>query len=250
MIRSPADSTAFDPAPFLASIETETTATLTAARRDLAAPVPTCEGWTVRDVLAHLGRVHRSVAEIVERRSTEIPPVEIPSAPGGEEVLEFFAEGATRMLLALGTLGPETPLYTWQGIDAGRFYFRRMAHELEIHRFDVESAFGEPGPFDAGMAVDGIDEVYEVLLPFSARRWERALPAGTLHLHRADGPGEWFVTGADGSVRMTHEHAKGDAAVRGSASDLYRFVWHRGSGPSVEVLGDATVAEAWAGLAP
>lgn len=239
-----------DPAPFLASIESETAATLAAARHDVTAPVPTCEGWTVHDVLGHLGRVHRSVSEIVEQRSLEIPAVEISRAPAGEAVLEFFAEGATRMVLALGALDPETPLYTWQGTDSGRFYFRRMAHELEIHRFDVEAAFGEPGPFDAGMAVDGIDEVYEVLLPFSARRWGRTLPGGTLHLHRVDGPGEWFVTGADGEVSMSHEHAKGDAAVRGSASDLYRHVWNRGRGTSIEVLGDVTVADEWAGLAP
>ena len=125
-----------------------------------------------------------------------------------------------------------------------------MAHELEIHRFDVEAAFGEPAPFAPDMAVDGGDEVYEVLLPFSARRWERALPTGTLHLHRTDGPGEWFVTGSGDEIRMTHEHAKGDAAVRGSASDLYRLVWNRGTGGSVEVLGDEAVAREWAALAP
>lgn len=239
-----------DPEPFIASIESEAAATAAAARRDLTAPVPTCEGWTVHDVLGHLGRVHRSVSEIVERRSLEIPDVAIPKAPAGEAVLEFFAEGAERLVRALRGLDPDARLYTWQGVDSGRFYLRRMAHELEIHRFDVEVAFGEPAPFDADMAVDGIDEVYEVLLPFSARRWERPLPAGSLHLHRTDGPGEWFVTGADGTVAMSHEHAKGDAAVRASASDLYRLVWNRGTGPSVEVLGDAAIADAWAALAP
>ncbi|HQR30574.1 MAG TPA: DsbA family protein, partial [Anaeromyxobacteraceae bacterium] len=47
-------------------------------------------------------------------------------------------------------------------------------------------------------------------------RGERPLPSGSLHLHRTDGPGEWLVRAVDGEVVSTQEHAKGDAAVRGS----------------------------------
>ena len=79
---------------------------------------------------------------------------------------------------------------------------------------------------------------------------ERPLPAGSLHLHRTDGPGEWLVQSVDGAVVATQEHARGDAAVRGSASDLFRFVWNRGAGSTVEVLGDPAVADEWAALAP
>src|SRR6478735_8851838 len=78
-----------DPAPFIASTRREGAATLAAARLGVDAPVPTCEGWTVHDVVGHLGRVHRSVSEIIERRAQEIPAVEIPKAPPGEAVLGF-----------------------------------------------------------------------------------------------------------------------------------------------------------------
>ena len=239
-----------DPAPFLTSIEVEGAATLRAGEAGLDAPVPTCEGWVVHDVLGHLGRVHRSVSEILERRSLEIPPVEIPKAPAGEAVLGFFADGLARLVAALRDIDLDQPLYTWAGEGTSRFYFRRMAHELSIHRFDAELAHGTPGPFDPDMAVDGIDEFYDVLVPFSARRWDRPLPAGSLHLHRTDGPGEWLVRALDGTVVASHEHAKGDAAVRGSASDLFRFVWNRGRGDSLELLGDTSVADEWAALAP
>ena len=239
-----------DPAPFIASIEAEGAATLRAGEAGLDAPVPTCEGWTVHDVIGHLGRVHRSVSEILERRSLVIPPVEIPRAPEGDEVLTFFAVGLDRLVAALRGIDLDQPLYTWAGEGTGRFYFRRMAHELAVHRYDAELAHGVPGPFDPDMAVDGIDEFYEVLVPFSARRWERALPAGSLHIHRTDGPGEWLVRAVDGAVVATHEHAKGDVAVRGSASDLFRFVWNRGRADGLEVLGDGAVADEWAALAP
>ncbi len=239
-----------DPAPFIASIEAEGAATLTAGEVGLDAPVPTCEGWTVHDVLGHLGRVHRSVSEILERRSLEIPPVEIPRAPAGDEVLAFFADGLARLVAALSDIELDQPLYTWAGVGTTRFYLRRMAHELEVHRYDAELAHGVPGPFDPDMAVDGIDEFYDVLVPFSARRWERPLPAGSLHLHRTDGPGEWLVRAVDGAVVTTREHTKGDCAVRGGASDLFRFVWNRGRAEGLDVLGDAAVADEWAALAP
>jgi uncharacterized protein (TIGR03083 family) len=239
-----------DPAPFIAATEREGSATLLAGRSGLDAPVPTCEGWTVGDVLGHLGRVHRSVAEILERRSLEIPDVPIPKAPEGEAVLGFFEDGLDRVVAALRSIDPDQPVYSWSGEGTGAFYHRRMAHELAVHRYDAELAHGVPAPFDPDMAVDGIDEFYDVLVPFSARRWERPLPAGSLHLHRTDGEGEWLVRVDGGGVVMTHEHAKGDVAVRGPASDLFRFVWNRGRSDELTTFGDEALAEEWASLAP
>jgi len=225
-------------------------AALAAGERGIDAPVPTCEGWVVADVLGHLGRVHRSVSEIIERRSPVVPDVAIPPSPEGDAVLGFFAEGLERVVVALLSIGPDEPVYSWSGAGNGRFYHRRMAHELAVHRFDVELAHGQPGPFDPDAAVDGIDEFYDVLVPFSARRWERPLPTGTLHLHRTDGPGEWLVQSVDGSVVTSHEHAKGDVAVRGGASDLFRFVWNRGRYDDLALFGDEAIASEWAELAP
>jgi len=239
-----------DPAPFVAATEREGLAALQAGRAGLDAPVPTCEGWTVADVLGHLGRVHRSVSEIIERRSLVIPEVKIPKPPPGAAVLGFFEDGLARVVAALGSIGPDEPVYSWSGQGNGRFYHRRMAHELAVHRFDVEAAHGRPAPFDPAMASDGIDEFYDVLVPFSASRWDRPLPDGSLHLHRTDGPGEWLVRAVDGTVVTTREHAKGDVAVRGSASDLFRFVWNRGRGDDLVMFGDEAVAEEWAALAP
>jgi hypothetical protein len=42
---------------------------------------------------------------------------------------------------------------------------------------------------------------------------------------------------------VTREHAKGDVAARGSASDLLRFLWGRAGADRLEVFGDdATLA--------
>ena len=42
----------------------------------------------------------------------------------------------------------------------------------------------------------------------------------TIHLHCTDVDGEWLLTGTAEGARVTREHAKGDVAARGSASDL------------------------------
>ena len=68
-------------------------------------------------------------------------------------------------------------------------------------------------------------------------------------MHRTDGDGEWMLKGDGDRVVVTEEHAKGDAAVRGSAEDLLLWIWGRSS-EGVEILGDTEVADAWRSLAP
>jgi uncharacterized protein (TIGR03083 family) len=235
---------------YVAAIEREGQAALAAGKAGLAAPVPTCEGWTVADVLGHLGRVHRSVCEIVERRAQQLPEITIPQPPEGDAVLGFFEEGVTRLARALAAIDPDEPVYTWSHLKTAGFYHRRMAHELAVHRYDAEAAHGAPAPFDADLAADGIDELYEVVLPQAIRRRPRALPQGSLHLHRTDGPGEWFLQPDGEGVVVTREHAKGDVAVRGPASDLLVYAWHRGTPDTLEVFGSADLAREWAELAP
>ena len=44
-------------------------------------------------------------------------------------------------------------------------------------------------------------------------------------------------------VVVTREHAKGDVAVRGPASDLLLFLWHRIPADRLDVVGDAALLE-------
>ena len=70
---------------------------------------------------------------------------------------------------------------------------------------------------------------------------------GSGHLHApgvpADEPSEWFVElGEAGRVTFRHVHEKGDAVLRGAASDILLRLWGRQSG--VEAFGDETVLAA------
>ena len=126
---------------------------------------------------------------------------------------------------------------------------RRMAHENGIHRWDAENAVGEPEPLDAELARDGVDEILDVAWRYHRTGPVTVFPSSTLHLHRTDGDGEWLLSSADDQLVVEHQHAKGDAAVRGTASDLNLLVWGRRQ-PALEVFGDQAVLDAWLALTP
>ena len=101
---------------------------------------------------------------------------------------------------------------------------------------------------DRSLAVDGIDEFYGVVAPFSIVRRSHPVPSGSLHLHCTDGDGEWLVAPRDGQLVLTHEHAKGAVAWRAPAVSLVLAAWGR-SKLGVDVFGDQSVSEEWSRLA-
>ena len=197
------------------------------------------------------GRVYRSVGRHVAERATEmIPADEIPRPPEGDAIVEWFEEGHRFVSEALAGADPDEAVWTWTGQSTMAFYFRRMAHETAVHRWDAEVAFGSPGPIDSDLATDGVSELFEVVLPFAVANWDMNLPDATLHLHRTDGDGEWLLANDGGRIQVSHEHAKGDAAVRASGTDLLLLSWERIGldSPGVETFGDADAARAWFAL--
>ena len=232
----------------LARIEADGARLLDVASTDLAAEVPACPGWDAARLVGHVGRVWRSVAAHVATRATEvIPGSEIPSPPDGEAVVAFAREGLGEVLAALRDTDPATPVWSWAGTDhsTAGFYIRRMHQETLVHRVDAEQAAGLSSVVDPDDGGDGVDELCSVLL---AGRTRGELPAGSLHLHRTDGEGEWLLEVVDGAVAVRAEHAKGDAAVRGSGDDLLLAMWARRPLDGLDVFGDPAVAAAWVAL--
>ena len=232
-----------DPDQHVAHVRADATAVLAAARAEPDAPVAACEGWDrttlIRPLCVPLGwaTVQAEAGPEEERRFRDAP------RPGeDDDVFDFFEAAIDRAVAALGSIDAEATFRTWAGPRPGAWFPRRMAHEVAIHRWD-----GAGGGFDADLAIDGIDELLEEFSPLvdPARLDGRAT---TLHLHSTDSDdGEWLVTLGPERVTSERTHAKGDAAVRGAASDLYLFAWNRVPlDDRFEVIGDRTAAERWA----
>jgi len=214
-----------------------------AAGAGLDAAVPTCPGWTVTDLLRHVIRGDdwaRTIVEQGKRGSTErVLPSDTDPSIAGEALVKAFRDGAAALLETLTSVDAATPVWTFSAQDrTAAFWQRRRSQETAVHRYDAESAAGTTTPIDTELAVDGIDEFLMIFLPRLADNFG---PVGdsTLHVHCTDADGEWLVTNRDGQVTVTREHAKGDVAARGSASDLLLFLWGRVPADALEVFGDA-----------
>ena len=205
--------------------------------------VPTCPGWTVKDLLDHCVTGDAWARTIVERGkagSTErVLPADADPSLHGAALVEAFREGARALVTELSTVSPDTPVWTFSSTNrTASFWQRRRSQETSIHRYDAQITAGAPTPLDAPIAVDGIDEFLTVFLPRLADNFGDVGDA-TVHLHCTDVAGEWLVARRDGELTVTAEHAKGDVAARGTASDLLLFLWGRVPADSLEVFGDA-----------
>ncbi len=236
-----------DRTSYLTSLRADVDLLLAAAGSALDRPVPTCPGWTCERLVRHMGRVHRWTAGWVA--SGEAPEVEQP--PTGDAVVAWARAGADEMIAALGRADPDAPMETWAGEQPAIFWPRRMAIEAAIHRFDAQSAIDDTTPVATALALDAIDEMFEVIVPFRGTG-DLGGTGQTIHLHATDpdleqvgGGGEWLVTFGPGAITVDHVHAKGDVAVRGTASDLLLLLWNRLDVAQVQVFGDTGLLDRW-----
>jgi uncharacterized protein (TIGR03083 family) len=230
-----------EPSAYLDTIRTNATALVDAAAASgLEAAVPSCPDWTVADLLAHVGRVHRW-AKGNSARSPEDgfwagAEIEIPepdARPG------WVRDGAEALISALDRPADE-PAWTFVPPHTVGFWQRRQAQETTMHRIDAQLAAGTTVPIDPALAADGIDELLW-LLP--RRPWAGPITGSgeTVHLHCTDIEGEWFIVFAPVGLQVERVHAKGDLAVRGAASDLLLWCSGRASVESLDVFGDAAL---------
>ncbi len=234
-----------------------------AGQAGFAAPVPACPGWQVRDLLKHLGYVHRWAAGYVRDQHTRwvdrLSEEEILSGGPSDDVLAaWFRQGHAELVRVLAAAGPETDCWTF--LDAPSpvaFWARRQAHETAIHRVDAEQAAAAgaarvagPPDIDPRFAIDGIDELIMGFLARDARRGRWDGPPAVLGLHAEDGAGgtaHWRVDSAPGRLAVSRETGLAGCDVTGPAARLYLLLWNRAGESGLAVRGDASQLAAFRG---
>jgi len=235
------------PDRYLDQIRSEAAAMSAAARvGELDARVPGCPDWSVYDLVAHTSGVHRWAAEMVRTRASRpVSRREMPAAPNGAAVIDWFDQGASELAAALEEAGPDVDVWNWSSSTKSLFWFRRQAQETAVHRWDTESASGQPRPIPSALAIDGIEELLSLWLPGLAAGQDGAGLGGSFHLHATDDNGEWTIQSRGGAVVIESGHGKADAAVRAPASDLLLFLWGRPVEAAVELFGDEAIPTRW-----
>jgi uncharacterized protein (TIGR03083 family) len=192
-------------------------------------PVAACPGWTVRDLVGHLGGVHRWAREII-----------LTGKPGAEprpegDLAAWFAEGADALIETLTTADPAASAWSFTTDRTVGFWRRRQALETVVHRWDAQSAVGEPERIAPALAAEGIWEVAELMLPRQVAK--RRIPPL---------PGPIRVVATD--VEATYVLGEGEpgATVRAPAEVLLLLLWQRAdpADPRLQIEGDAELADA------
>jgi uncharacterized protein (TIGR03083 family) len=202
----------------------------------LAAPVPTCPGWTVADLTRHVGEVylHKTLAMRDGVEPEDFPPKGLAD----EEPVALLDRAYAGLRAEFAARRPEDPAGAWYTPDQTvGFWIRRMAQETVIHRIDAELGAGQPvQPVPADLAVDGIDELLKVFVAFSVAEWGDYFTGilggspGRSYTVRTDSAA-WRVRTGPGRFEVTDGTGAGpaDVTVSGPPEAVLRWVWNRQS---------------------
>lgn len=255
-------------AAYLNAIRNDSDLIVKAGESDLTAAVTCCPGWSLGDLIQHLGDVYGFVTDVVETRAIDeerdVAPLDQHRSEKREQrgddfarspdLVPWFRSERGRLLEVLTGADPGERVWTWWKLEqrAG-FWQRRMAHETAVHRWDAQSAAGAPAPIERTLAADGVDEALATHAP--ERRSECDLPSNgeTYRFEATDAGVAWTVClGTDGVMvdRDGQAGSVADVSVRGTASDLVLFLWQRIAAGVLDVRGDVGMVDRWFELVP
>jgi len=225
---------------------------------ELSVEIPPCNGWTMRELVRHLGMIHLWAAATVAFPHDDWLDVdELPDlvpfwpelANGGEypadrELVGWYRDTLANLIAVLRSapadhecfsfLPAPTPLTMWA---------RRQASEIACHRFDAEVARGIATTYDPQYAADILDELLSGFAPRLSKI--EVDSTRTLHINATDVDEHWYLTiGPDGTT-TTREGSGADLTATGSAAELYLLFWNRTPDDTVELVGDTDLMDVW-----
>ncbi|TSE01825.1 maleylpyruvate isomerase family mycothiol-dependent enzyme [Skermania sp. ID1734] len=228
-----------DPDGHIAAVRRDGHRIINVAVDSLDRVVPSCPGWNVSDLVWHVGIVHL-FWRMVARGELDGPDAWTePDRPSDGDLVAWFGHGVDVTAEVLEGLAPDAPAWTWGRRKDVGFIRRRVAQETAVHGWDAANAVARNDPIDRMLAVDGIDEFIDDVLP--ALSHDLGGTAQRVCLRASDGRDEWTVRAGEGAV--TRISGRVDAVVTATASDLLLFLWGRRMPDEVAVDGDVAALQ-------
>jgi len=204
---------------------------------DPATPVPSCPGWTLKQLFRHVGRGNRWAAQIIaDHRASELDPRMVrdgkpPDDP--DAAIDWLNDGAQLIIDAVEVVGP-VRVWTFIGPRPAGWWIRRRLHEATVHRADAAHAVGSGFELAPELAADAISEWIELMANMSTE--PPPLERGqTMHLHATDdglGPTGEQLLGVPGEPLVelvVAGHENSHRAAIGPPGPA-RLLPHRGDG--------------------
>jgi uncharacterized protein (TIGR03083 family) len=215
-------------------IEGERLATSTMGS-DLESEVPHLPGMRLGEVVRHVGSVYRMVVSWLHDGER---PTSWQRAPAEDQtIVDYLRAGLLEVVHELARHDPLEGCPTWwpEHQNYG-FWYRRLAHETTVHRYDVQmsGAAAMVGGIPPEMAIDGIDEVLS--LWFTHRLG--VLGVSDVHPGRVAvraGNRRWIaqVTATGMSAWRADDDEDADATVSSDPAGMYLWLWGRRPGAHV-----------------
>lgn len=212
-----------------------------AAESDAA--VPTCPGWTVADLVAHVGQTLHWVSDIIERRVADPAqlPTEMATVPTEpDDWPAWLSAGGERAAEACSDEALEAPVFN-AAADArsgGEFWLSSLLNEAVVHGADAAYAAGREVDLDTDVAAHLISNHLAMLTSptWAAQRPESANAlrgAGETLLWRAtdasggSDTGRWFVERAPEGASRKVGSDEADVVIDGPAKSLLLILTRR-----------------------
>jgi uncharacterized protein (TIGR03083 family) len=210
--------------------------------------VPTCPDWALRDLVEHLGSVHRNWALTVAAGPRDTRPERpVWEAPKDLDALLAWSAESTRTLLdALREAGPDQGCWAWWDFphNAGAVA-RHQVQEATVHTYDAQITTGTPETLPEEAALDGVEEFLSSCVTTTVA-WPHE-PA-ILEFHATEGRSWRLVLSGDGArtTRGTdtdRDPAFGFASAHATAAELVLWFYNRIPLDSLQIDGDGHLFE-------
>ena len=205
-----------------------------ARKAGLDTPVPTAPEWTVRQLLAHQGMVHRWATDNVLGRRADPSDYEAQGLAADDPVL-WLRTGGHRLLTALQQAPADLDALVFLN-DAPPprlFWARRQCHETTMHSVDALAArlgrvpTAEETWITQQIALDGIDELLRGFLTRPRSKLRSDAPR-TFAVRPSDVRRSWLVkVSTEPPVVQRDVHGHADVVLEGTAEQLYLALWNR-----------------------
>ncbi|HEU4947825.1 MAG TPA: maleylpyruvate isomerase family mycothiol-dependent enzyme [Kribbella sp.] len=230
---------------FLACLKADSARLAEVGRMGLPAEVSCCPGWTVDSVLRHTAQVYLHKVEVL--RHGALPDPWPPKL--SPDTLELYDEATAKLIAELERVGPDLVTWTFSPDDkTSGFWYRRMAQETAVHRTDAELAHDVRTPIDRELALDGIDEVLQLML--GGPWWEEGDTSYPVDATvRVTAQGHSWTVRADATSATVTADAEGEAAaeVFGEPDAVLLWLWGRLGDEAIQFTGDEAVVRAFRG---
>ncbi|HZX56176.1 MAG TPA: maleylpyruvate isomerase family mycothiol-dependent enzyme [Ilumatobacteraceae bacterium] len=234
---------------YLAVIRPETALlAATADEAGLDADVPTTPGWTLADLVLHMGEVHRWATAAVACKASKLSQVpgdflgQLPEPAAATAWLRHGADALCATLQA-ADIGIDYATFLADPPSPSLlFWARRQALETTVHRVDAESALGRCSLISQEVAIDGIDEFLTGFVPRSRTKLYSE-SARSLQIAPDYSDQRWTVSIGSDLPSTERRASDADCIVSGPAGDLYLALWNRAPLDGLRVEGDHSVID-------